>query len=42
MALPVCQSAISTLTGSLEEVFELSEAGKPFELYARARLKRVK
>ena len=25
-----------------EEVFELSEAGKPFELYSRARLKRVK
>ena len=25
-----------------EEVFELAEAGKPFELYSRARLKRVK
>lgn len=25
-----------------EEVFELSEAGKPFEVYSRARLKRVK
>ena len=25
-----------------EEVFELSAAGKPFELYSRARLKRVK
>ena len=26
----------------LEEIFELSEAGKPFALYSRARLKRVK
>ncbi len=26
----------------VEEVFELSEAGKPFTLYSRARLKRVK
>ena len=25
-----------------EEIFELSEAGKPFELYSRARLKRIK
>ena len=25
-----------------QEVFELAEAGKPFELYSRARLKRVK
>lgn len=25
-----------------EEIFELAEAGKPFELYSRARLKRVK
>jgi len=25
-----------------EEVFELSEAGKPFEGYSRARLRRVK
>ena len=25
-----------------EEIFELSEAGKPFEVYSRARLKRVK
>ena len=25
-----------------EEVFELSEAGKPFEIYSRARFKRVK
>ena len=25
-----------------EEVFELAQAGKPFELYSRARLKRVK
>ena len=25
-----------------EEVFELSETGKPFELYSRARLKRVR
>lgn len=25
-----------------EEVFELAEAGKPFEVYSRARLKRVK
>ncbi len=25
-----------------EEVFEMSEAGKPFELYSRARLRRVK
>lgn len=25
-----------------EEIFELAEAGKPFELYSRARLKRVR
>jgi hypothetical protein len=25
-----------------EEIFELAQAGKPFEVYARARLKRVK
>jgi hypothetical protein len=25
-----------------EEVFELAESGKPFELYSRARLRRVK
>ena len=32
-----------TLLGpdEFEEVFELSEAGKPFEVYSRARLKRV-
>jgi hypothetical protein len=28
--------------GEFEEVFDLSEAGKPFEVYSRARLKRVK
>jgi hypothetical protein len=26
----------------IEEVFELAEAGKPFEVYSRTRLKRVK
>ena len=28
--------------GEFEEVFELAEGGKPFEVYSRARLKRVK
>ena len=28
--------------GPDEEIFELAEAGSPFELYSRARLKRVR
>jgi hypothetical protein len=37
---PVRGESIACGTG--EEVFELAEPGKPFELYSRTRLKRVK